>query len=195
MMATSDKKSGAQQDHGSVLDTKETGSVDDIWHALINWDDLPHWLQDNQFIHSGYRKASYSYARSIQSIFHRPHNETVNIWTHLIPATLCLPAAGYLYNILKPRYELASRADILAMSCFFLGAAFCLGLSASFHTFSNHSPSVAQFWNRLDYAGISLLIAGSFVPSVYYGFWCHPAKQWSYWIMVGSGRIMTPTSS
>jgi adiponectin receptor len=157
--------------------------AEDLWHSLVHWNDLPHWRQDNHYIHSNYRQASYSYSRSWQSVLHW-HNESVNIWSHLIPATLSLPFAVVLYKVLKPRYYHASLADVIAMSCFFAGAAFCLGISASFHTLSNHSPSVARFWNQLDYAGISLLIAGSFVPSVYYGFWCHPIKQWTYWIMV-----------
>lgn len=29
------------------------------------------------------------------------------------------------------------------------------------------------FFPRLDYCGIALLIMGSFVPWVYYGFYCH----------------------
>lgn len=155
----------------------------EVWHALVQWADLPHWQQDNQHIHGSYRKASYSYSRSFQSILHW-HNESVNIWSHLVPATLSLPAGYSLYKILQPRYELASVADVLAMSCFFLGATFCLGMSATYHAVSNHSPSVAKFWNQLDYAGIAILIAGSFVPSVYYGFWCDGPRQIVYWTMV-----------
>ena len=158
------------------------------WHTLVHWDDLPHWLQDNQYIHSGYRQASYSYSRSWQSIFNW-HNESVNIWTHLIPAILGLPSAAAVYKVLKPRFEQATMADVVAMSCFFLGAASCLGISASFHIMSNHSPSVARFWNQLDYAGISLLITGSFIPSVYYGFFCDPVKQKTYWTMVRADQI------
>ncbi len=157
--------------------------VEDLWHSLISWDDLKHWQQDNHYIHTGYRQASYSYSKSAQSVLHW-HNESVNIWSHLVPALLTAPLAAFLYTSLQPRYGQASQADAIAMSCFFAGATFCLGMSASFHTVSNHSPAVARFWNQLDYAGISLLIAGSFIPSVYYGFYCQPVKQMTYWIMV-----------
>ncbi|KIW99347.1 uncharacterized protein Z518_11335 [Rhinocladiella mackenziei CBS 650.93] len=155
----------------------------DAWYHLIHWNELPHWQRDNHHIHGSYRQASYSYVRSLQSILHW-HNESVNIWTHLVPASLSLPGGALLYKILKPRYEQASSADVIAMSCFFGGAAFCLGTSAAFHAMSNHSPRVARMWNQLDYAGISLLIAGSFIPSVYYGFWCNPGRQLAYWTMV-----------
>ena len=75
-------------------------------------------------------------------------------------------------------------ADLLVFACFFLGAVVCLGMSATYHTISNHSPEVNRWGNQLDYAGIVALIYGSFVPSVYYGFYCEPALQRRYWTMV-----------
>ena len=36
----------------------------------------------------------------------------------------------------------------------------------------------------MDYVGIVALIFGSFVPSVYYGFYCEPMLQKTYWGMV-----------
>lgn len=160
-------------------------SIDDPWHTLVSYADLPHWQQDNSHIHTGYRKASYGYIRSFSTVFHW-HNESVNIWTHLLPALLSVPTGIILHNVLRPRYDRASTADIRAMSCFFLGAAACLGMSAIFHTVSNHSPKVAKLWNQLDYVGIAILIAGSFVPSVYYGFFCFPKLQVTYWAMAST---------
>jgi adiponectin receptor len=112
------------------------------------------------------------------------HNETVNIYTHLLPGLVTIPASIYLYSVLSPRYESATHADIIALSCFFAGAAFCLGMSATYHTISNHSPFVARVGNAFDYVGIVGLIAGSFVPSVYYGFYCIPRLQVLYWTMI-----------
>lgn len=89
-----------------------------------------------------------------------------------------------LYTSIKPRYESATLADILAFGCFFAGAAMCMGMSAMYHTISNHSPIVAKFGNKLDYVGIVFLITGSFIPSIYYGFYCHPHSQEFYWTMV-----------
>ncbi|KAL2393961.1 ADIPOR-like receptor SPBC12C2.09c [Exophiala dermatitidis] len=182
-MPPKDDHTDTSTSNGSVSLSVDAEKSDTPWHTLVHWNDLPRWLQDNHHIHSGYRQASYSYKRSLQSILHW-HNESVNIWTHLIPAALSLPFASYLYSVLEPRYERASRADVIAMSCFFVGAACCLGLSASYHTLSNHSPKVAKFWNQLDYAGIAVLITGSFIPSVYYGFWCDFTRQLTYWIMI-----------
>lgn len=170
---------------------------------LLHWDDLPHWQRDNHHIHTGYRPASSSFLSSFQSLGYL-HNETVNIYSHLLPAVIAAPAAYGLYHLLSPRYRNAAESDILAFSCFFTGAAFCLGMSATYHTISNHSPVVARIGNALDYIGIVGLIVGSFVPSVFYGFYCVPDLQHRYWTMIctiGMGcvvvsalpRFRTPT--
>ncbi|KAK6429915.1 hypothetical protein LTR95_013933 [Oleoguttula sp. CCFEE 5521] len=145
-----------------------------IEHTLtVLWDKLPAWQQDNHYIHSGYRPQSDSYRKSAASLGH-VHNETVNIYTHLVGAVLAAAAAGVLYVLIKPRYAHATRDDVLVFSCYFLGAVTCLTMSATYHTISNHSQAVSKFGNQLDYMGIVFLIWGSFVPSIYYGFSTEP---------------------
>jgi adiponectin receptor len=99
-------------------------------------------------------------------------------------AIAALISSFALYNTLKPRYETANRDDIFVFSCFFFGAAACLGMSATFHTISNHSPGVARWGNQLDYLGIVCLIWGSFIPSIYYGFAGEVVLRQRYWTMV-----------
>lgn len=149
---------------------------------VVLWDDLPSWQQDNHFIRSGYRPASGSFFKSLASISYL-HNESVNIWSHLIGSVLFTTAGLILYAEIKPRYTSATAEDILAFGCFFAGASLCLGMSAIYHAISNHSLAIARFGNKLDYIGIVLLITGSFIPSIYYGFYCHPYLRRAYWIM------------
>lgn len=151
----------------------------------VMWDDLPSWQQDNHYIYSGYRPASASFHKSFASLGYL-HNESVNIYSHLIGAVLFTSAGLLLYILVKPRYESATISDIIAFGCFFAGAALCLGMSATFHATSNHSPHVARFGNKLDYVGIVFLITGSFIPSIFYGFYCHPHLQEFYWTMISS---------
>lgn len=160
--------------------TKATKSA-----LTVLWNDVPQWMQDNHYIHSGYRPQSNSYSTSFASLGHL-HNESVNIYTHLAGALLAALAAGVFYVELRPRFELATPQDLLVFSCYFLGAVACLGMSATYHTILNHSESVAKFGNRLDYIGIIFLIWGSFIPAIYYGFSAEPKLVRLYWTMVCS---------
>lgn len=49
---------------------------------------------------------------------------------------------------------------------------------------SNHSKDVAAFGNQLDFLGIVVLMWGSTIPTVYYGFWCSQKLQIFYCTMV-----------
>lgn len=154
----------------------------------VLWNDLPKWMQDNSYIQSGYRPQSNSYAKSAASLGYL-HNESVNIWTHLIGAIMALTAGTFLYVEIRPRFNEATPEDTVVFSCYFLGAVACLGMSATYHTIANHSPTVAKFGNRLDYMGIVFLIWGSFIPSIYYGFSADPHLIQLYWAMVREWRF------
>ncbi|KAK6213731.1 hemolysin iii family channel protein [Colletotrichum tabaci] len=146
---------------------------------LVLWDDLPSWRRDNAYILTGYRRASGSYLGSLRSLAYL-HNESVNIWSHLVGAVAFLLAGLVLYTTVAPRYASAAPADVLVFACFFAGAISCLGMSATYHAVCNHSPEVAKWGNKLDYSGIVFLIVGSYVPAMYYGFYCHPSLMRFY---------------
>ncbi|RLN97422.1 hypothetical protein BBJ28_00013791 [Nothophytophthora sp. Chile5] len=63
---------------------------------------------------------------------------------------------------------------------FMVSAVICLTCSATFHLLFVYSRSAYMFLSRLDYAGITVLIAGSFYPMVYYSFYCHPWLRSAY---------------
>jgi len=155
---------------------------------IVLWEALPSWQQDNHFILSGYRTQSNSYKKSVQSLGYL-HNETVNIYTHLIGSLAFGVGSVILWNALALRYPSASTEDVYVFACFFFGAVGCLGMSATYHAISNHSPAVNRVGNKLDYLGIVLLTWGSFIPSVHYGF--GPNQEWikMYWSMVSRCRI------
>ncbi|KAG9240147.1 hemolysin-III channel protein-like protein Izh2 [Calycina marina] len=180
-MSTGQRKSAAKviTDTAEKVERKIEGAL------TVLWDDLPSWQQDNKYIFSGYRTASGSFKRSFSSLGYL-HNESVNIYSHLVGAIGFTIAGSVLYTVVRPRYETATQSDCLAFGAFFLGAAACLGMSATYHAISNHSPMVAKFGNKLDYVGIVSLITGSFLPTIYYGFYCHPHLQEAYWLMICS---------
>jgi len=155
---------------------------------ILFWDELSLWQQDNHYIHSGYRAQSNSFLRSWKSLGYL-HNETVNIYTHLIGALLAAASAILLYKELEPRYETATHEDVYVFSCFFAGVITCLGMSGTYHTIQNHSHEVAVWGNKLDYLGIVFLIWGSFIPVLYYGFREEPELRRTYWAMVSLSVI------
>ncbi|GAA5850188.1 hypothetical protein JCM8547_001036 [Rhodosporidiobolus lusitaniae] len=186
-------------DHDEDDEDSRLDSASCCMDALLTFDQLESWRRaDNPLIQRGYRRLTNSYlacCRSIGSL----HNETVNIWTHLLGSTAALFVLAYLFLDLNPAeslthgrkglyaplagipYPFPSAAqpsvrwsDTVGFAAFLFSAATCLGLSASFHTFLAHSEKVAIRWNRLDYIGIVVLISGTFVPLVHYGFFCDP---------------------
>src|SRR5436190_24332265 len=64
----------------------------------VHWDDLPHWQRDNHHIPTGYRPASASFIASFRSLGYI-HNETVNIYTHLLPSVITIPISFIIYRV------------------------------------------------------------------------------------------------
>ncbi len=152
-------------------------------YLLLRWNELPSWQQDNEFILTGYRPVSGSFQKSLSSLQH-VHNEIVNIYSHLLGAVLFTILPIYVYARARNHHAAIQIGDIIGFATFFFGVILCFSLSASFHIMSNHSEKVAAYWNQFDYLGIVILIWGSTVPSVYYGFYCDPNLQNLYWAVV-----------
>ncbi|XP_046447047.1 adiponectin receptor protein-like [Daphnia pulex] len=136
--------------------------------TICHFHALPKWLQDNDFIWQGYRPPLPSFWDCIKSIF-SIHTETGNIWTHMLG---CIAFLGVGAFFLSCSEEEIRNEDKVVFSAFFTGACVCLGLSTCFHTFLCHSEWAGQLFSKLDYVGIALLIMGSFVPWLYYSFYC-----------------------
>lgn len=81
----------------------------------------------------------------------------VNIWSHLL-AYIAFVAFGLNFLWSQPFEATLTAFDYTYFFLFIAGALLCLGFSASYHCFSNHSENVSATWNRCDYAGITCLI-------------------------------------
>lgn len=170
------------------VDVKEecsgaTGIVTKTYEArwkVLKYEHLPEWLQDNEFLRHGHRPPLPSFAECFKSIWSL-HTETGNIWTHLIGclAFFCLG----VWFLTRPNNHIQWQEKIV-FSFFFGGAVLCLGLSFAFHTLCCHSINVGRIFCKLDYMGISLLIIGSFIPWIYYGFYCRMEPKITYIAMV-----------
>ncbi|XP_058080822.1 heptahelical transmembrane protein 4-like [Magnolia sinica] len=241
-----------------------------VKYQLVEYHSLPGYLRDNEFIVGHYR-SEWPLKQVFLSIF-TIHNETLNVWTHLIgfflflsltiytamkiprvmdlhslqhlPDVLmrtdlhkmhselltCLPSipnmsdlqrlrdelktsmpsldllpslSGWhvpelLTNCLPERFSHANHTDVCVLRsmkddvanmitpllvrpitrwpffAFLGGAMFCLLASSTCHLLACHSERLSSIMLRIDYTGISALIATSFYPPVYYSFMCDP---------------------
>ncbi|VDP93375.1 unnamed protein product [Echinostoma caproni] len=105
---------------------------------------------------SGYRFPSKSYKLCLISLF-RLHNETINIWTQLIPAFYFTHQLITSFNSLDPFLFIYLCTTVLF-----------LFTSACAHTFSCLSPIARHVCFFFDYVGITLYSAGSAV--CYYAY-------------------------
>ncbi|KAI0390503.1 mPR-like GPCR protein [Xylariaceae sp. FL0594] len=154
--------------------------------GLISYEELPAWHQDNPFIKHGYRPISHSTAACLRS-WASLHNETLNIYTHLVPAVLALVVGEtWVLCHLRRRYADAGASDYVVFALLLSAAAACLGISSAYHTLMSHSREVEARWLRLDFVGIVVLTLGSFVSGVYVAFWCESAERRIYWAMIAS---------
>lgn len=142
------------------------------WYLLSHFE-LPEWLRDNDFLSHHHRPPMPSFRSCFKSIF-KIHTETGNIWTHLIGflAFICVTIYMFLRPITTANPFPKDWQEKLVFGAFFAGAILCLGFSWIFHTVYCHSVMVSKVFSRLDYSGIALLIMGSFIPPLYYGFYC-----------------------
>ncbi|OZC10564.1 hypothetical protein X798_02313 [Onchocerca flexuosa] len=162
---------------------KSRVAVRRIWEArwkATNFELLPEWLQDNEYLRTGHRPPLPSFGSCFKSIFSL-HTETGNIWTHMYGCVAFIGAAAWFLT--RPS-TLVQLEDKIVFGTYFIGAVACLGLSFAFHTVQCHSHGVGKLFNKLDYTGITLLIFGSFIPWIYYGFYCRLVPMILYSTMI-----------
>lgn len=105
------------------------------------------------------------------------HNETINIWTHLIG---CLIAIGLFVDVALFDPFPGHSMDKWPIYFFVSSGMCCMFFSSFYHLFFVKNANLAKMLLRLDYAGIVLLICGSTYPLTYYGFYCTPWLMWFY---------------
>ncbi|XP_066285272.1 uncharacterized protein [Branchiostoma lanceolatum] len=164
--------------------TKEIGKkvVEALW-KLMPHHALPEWLKDNEYLKGSHRPPMPSFRSCFRSMF-RIHSETGNIWTHFLGCLAFIAVAIY-FLVKRSSADMHSPlTEKFVCGAFFLGAVLCLGFSWIFHTVYCHSERTAKIFGRLDYSGISLMIMGSFVPWLYYTYYCKEVAQYTYLAIV-----------
>ncbi|KAI3446706.1 hypothetical protein Pfo_003371 [Paulownia fortunei] len=147
---------------------------------LVKYEELPEYLKDNEFI-TDYYRCEWPLKNVFLSVFSL-HNETLNIWTHLVGFMIFL---GLTVMSLTEKMTLENVVanlfgSLMALVYFLGGAMGCLIFSTISHLFACHSRRFYYFFWRLDYVGISLMIVCSFFAPIYYTFSDQPYWRFLY---------------
>lgn len=172
----------ASSDPGCHGEKTEMAERKKMFRPLIAYNQLPAWAKDNEFIQRYYRPISGSWTYSTCSIF-QLHNETFNIWSHLVPSILCFFGAAYYTTIPSTSFNdpfMEKSIFVVFMVC----ATVMLTCSWFFHAYYQHSYGVFCWTSKLDYTGIAFMIVGSFIPWVYYAFYCQQTLQLIYTLSI-----------
>ncbi|KAH8722835.1 hemolysin-III related-domain-containing protein [Phaeosphaeriaceae sp. PMI808] len=140
-------------------------------------------MQTDPYILRGYRKPTGAIKDCLYSLCY-PHNELVNTWSHLLPATffvVLLVGVDYLeLKELKGSTQEIRWNDIAMVQFYFICTALCLLFSAAFHGMNSHSVEMARRTLKLDYLGIVLTISSTCITSTYFGLYGNPLLQTIY---------------
>ncbi|OMJ20876.1 Adiponectin receptor protein 2 [Smittium culicis] len=108
--------------------------------TTVNYTQVPDWAVE-PFIFSGYRPIHPSYKSCLNSVF-KIHNETGNIWSHLIGALFIVSLFFVTSFYTIPHLEKFGNVDFgsrVFIYVYLTSALFCLLASSLFHTFICHS--------------------------------------------------------
>lgn len=140
---------------------------------------VPSWCSQNPFLLTGYRPTSDSVHRCVESLGY-VHNETVNIYSHLVSAVITFTRAAFIHLYLRAHYPNALWVDQLAFYLHLGVSIFCFTVSTAYHMSLSYSEFYADFWSRLDYVAILLQLVGSGMSGTHFGFYCEPGLRRFY---------------
>ncbi|XP_037541191.1 membrane progestin receptor beta [Nematolebias whitei] len=120
-------------------------------------------LFQEPYILSGYRPIRQDWRCYLLSLFQR-HNESLNVWTHLLAAPVLLlrwwanaGAVGYTLD-----------AASLPLSLFMVSALTYLSLSVAAHLLQSHSERAHYFFFFMDYVGVAVYQYGCSLSHYFY---------------------------
>ena len=113
---------------------------------LLDITSVPDWYGDNKFIRRGFRPPKPSFSYCLRSSVTHLHNESGNIFTHLI-GTLMFAILWYRSTSLTI-YKNFDVIDKFIFGTFFTAIICCLMISTLFHTFRCHSRRVFKLFAK-----------------------------------------------
>lgn len=139
----------------------------------LHYYQLPLGWRENRYIISGYR-FSMKHSDMFKSIFHFNHNETMNIWTHII-GFIMLCYLGLFHLPTTEAFAKNTPGDNRVIYFFLASGLACLACSTVWHTYSCFAKLSTRYnFACIDYTGITVLITASVVSVEYASLYNYP---------------------
>ena len=151
---------------------------------LLNYDQIPEWMQENIYIRNYYLPPCNSTIKCIKNIF-TIHNEFGNIWTHFLPSLVFIYSLVQLYfgsssnSNNNNNFFLNNFEEKLVLGFWKICAVFCFSASWLYHSHKNHR-NLYQCCLTADISGIVCMITGSCFVWEYYYLFCWKNLQIFY---------------
>ena len=163
---------------GSDGATDSKNIIADIYSVIY---DLPDWYSAYDWVIGGYRynidRKKWTWMDATKSMIHW-HNETINIWTEIIPGILFIVLDIMLRNeydfwgVGIFRFGLNTNVNLRFVSgCTWVASARAFS-SAFAHTFSFMSEKASYFWWTVDYVSITLTLSYFGISVLCVTFYC-----------------------
>ncbi|CAG8908876.1 unnamed protein product [Penicillium egyptiacum] len=156
---------------------------------MLNCDEVPSWYAQNPYIRTGYRPVTPSIPRCLSSLRYL-HNETVNVYSHLIPATIAFLGNGLLYGYFKTSFPDATWTDQLVFHIYLTTSVLCFGISSAYHTLLCHSAHFSDVW----VAWIMSLLYSRFLVRLSRGYTLDSTASHTYKSFIGQWSTHFPES-
>ncbi|MBN3301946.1 progestin and adipoQ receptor family member VII, a [Amia ocellicauda] len=124
--------------------------------------DMPHFFREH-YIHGGYRPLHHGWRYYFLSLFQR-HNETINVWTHLLSALVVLMKSAQLAETV----DFVRDVHAWPLLVLLLSAFAYMACSTLAHLLSAKSELSHYAFFFLDYVGVALYQYGSALVHFYY---------------------------
>lgn len=153
-------------------------------------EEVPEYVRrSNPYLCTHHRLHHNKLSDAIGSLF-TLHNETLNIWLHIIPIGLFLHLIYSVYN--DPN---KASQDHIMFACYLGSCCVLFACSSLYHLFYCVSQQVHDWTLALDFLGIIFVIGSSFLIALHYGFYCVPHTRQVYTtitLFINGCLIVTP---
>jgi adiponectin receptor len=156
------------------------------------YEQAPKFMQDNRYLRFGYRLNCTSALDCFRSLWF-VHNETFNIWTHLIAAVaFTLMSAN---TLLMDRCVASAPLHAWQILAFGYGASICCFVcSTLYHLFNCASPGASRRFLILDLFGVLCIILAFWTVGLYLGFyhfdWWRRFYMWTM-LVLAVGAVLS----